>query len=647
MLSLPVHAVVGRLARLRWLLPFASTAALYLLADLLAQWLFQVRIVRIRMLADGGLLLAVSWLLFLASRRLWMFLAAQTLLVAALWIGNAAKIAMLGRPIMPDDVDSVAALVEILGPLGWAGVVLPLAAIAGLVFANLTWRGWRAKLGLGGLTAMALTLLALPGPIVRWMDGVFGNTIWDQRENYVWRGAGIHSLQETARELAHRRPAPEREDALAAAEQALARPWFASFAVPHQPRNIHVIVLESFWDPSLLAAAGYSEPPLDPSFVALWDQTGRSTALSPAFGGQTANAEFESLCGFPVHDFTVKFESGFDNDLPCLPRLLGRRGYRTVASHPNSPGFWNRQTAYRHAGFERFWSSKDFDLDDLNGPFLSDRSLYRQVAERLAAEADGRPTLSYVMTYYGHWAYDLSPQRPAVLTATSANPLVARYGSVMRHKSRELVEEIERIVAADPDAIVIAFGDHLPALGPSFGGYVESGLLADRFGRFTARQYGVSAATPLIVIDGRRGPLPLGPVPMFELPRLVMDLLGNDRPTLFDLSRAPGDRLYRPLPEATLVYDGDAVAEVCRAGSPTPECRRAADWLTRVELLERDLFEGEAHALDALRNPPLPTLPIPAQKPPTPLLAAELSLPAESAPPPHALHVAQRAATGD
>ena len=106
------------------------------------------------------------------------------------------------------------------------------------------------------------------------MDERFGNTTWDQRENYVWRGAALHSLQEIARELASHHPEPTRAEALAAATVRLAQPWFGNLAVPAKPRNIYVMVLESFWDPSLLTKAGYSEPPFDPRFEALWEQAG-------------------------------------------------------------------------------------------------------------------------------------------------------------------------------------------------------------------------------------------------------------------------------------------------------------------------------------------------------------------------------------
>ena len=154
------------------------------------------------------------------------------------------------------------------------------------------------------------------------------------------------------------------------------------------PRNVHMIVLESFWDAALLTGSGLSMDPLDPRFRELWRQAGNSHVLSPIFGGYTANAEFESLCGFPVTENHVFFESGLRNQAPCLPQILEEAGYRSIASHPNVAGFWNRVNAYRRIGFRTYWSDRDFVLDDLNGEFLSDSSLYRQTMAKIGSRAD-------------------------------------------------------------------------------------------------------------------------------------------------------------------------------------------------------------------------------------------------------------------
>jgi len=58
-----------------------------------------------------------------------------------------------------------------------------------------------------------------------------------------------------------------------------------------------------------LVSAGLSEDPLDPRFRALWQAAGNPHILSPVYGGYTANAEFEALCGFPVIADAVFFES--------------------------------------------------------------------------------------------------------------------------------------------------------------------------------------------------------------------------------------------------------------------------------------------------------------------------------------------------
>ena len=73
-----------------------------------------------------------------------------------------------------------------------------------------------------------------------------------------------------------------------------------------EPRNVHIVLLESFWDPALLKRANYNRDPLAPGFRRLWERADHSQALSPVFGGYTANAEFEILCGFPVVEDQVK-----------------------------------------------------------------------------------------------------------------------------------------------------------------------------------------------------------------------------------------------------------------------------------------------------------------------------------------------------
>jgi len=42
---------------------------------------------------------------------------------------------------------------------------------------------------------------------------------------------------------------------------------------------VHIVLLESFWDPALLKEAGYNRDPLAPAFRRLWKQTGFSHVM--------------------------------------------------------------------------------------------------------------------------------------------------------------------------------------------------------------------------------------------------------------------------------------------------------------------------------------------------------------------------------
>jgi phosphoglycerol transferase MdoB-like AlkP superfamily enzyme len=591
----------------RWRVPILTTGICYLIAYLVSAVVFGVVVEPLRAVPDFIALALIACLVFTATRRTWAFAAFMALLIGAFFVGSSAKIAFLGRPVMPDDVYSVVALVRIMGWLGWIVVALPLLVMAGLLLGNLQLRGRAAQKALAALIAIPLGLGAIGDPALRGADIAIGNHPWDQRENFTMRGPTLHMLQETLRAYATRKPAPSEDEVAAAidrlADQSDGRKAGANSApvVPikldqAKPRNVHVILLESFWDPTPLLPKDRTTPLLDPRFYALWDQTGRSTALSPTFSGGTANAEFEVLCGFPVDSWAVKFEQGF-NTVPCLPALLRDQGYRTVASHPNAPGFWNRTTAYRRLGFETFWSKGDFELDEMIVWMLSDKSLYRQIAAKLQAETEQRPVLNFIVTLYGHWTYDMVPERPAVVPIDPERTELGQFATAMHYKSIELMDEIERLRRDDPTALIIAFGDHLPNLGYNWGEYKNNGFFAGGWGDFPADMYARSRATPLIVIDGVKGPQRVGQMPLYLLNQLVVERLGIVQPNIGALVPPPEDLTVRPVPDTVIGFDAQQHPFLCKPAEAGGDCGRISTWLEDVKLVARDIFDGDGHAL--------------------------------------------------
>jgi hypothetical protein len=87
-------------------------------------------------------------------------------------------------------------------------------------------------------------------------------------------------------------------------------------------RSVHLIILESFFDPSLLSKIKFSKNPMHPSLMRHVGTT-PTLSLSPVFGGRSAQAEFEILCGTPAFadfsdiEFSV-FGGKINNSLPAI-----------------------------------------------------------------------------------------------------------------------------------------------------------------------------------------------------------------------------------------------------------------------------------------------------------------------------------------
>ena len=579
------------------LLPIFSTTLFYLLYYLISTFKFDVQIDASAIFYDFLLQLAVGFILFALSKRVWIFLVIQALVMGVLYVGNAVKISFFGGPIMPDDVYALRSLLLILEGWRFFAAAIPLAAIASLLLFNFTMRHWSAYLASVTAILLGITLIYKPMMVLDPLDKRMGYSVWDQRSNYLLRGATFYSLQEGARYFATADTPPDTDAALEAADRLLSvAPRPIADGQPFTPRNIHIVLLESFWDPNELKKARYKQNPLAPDFIKLWKSAGYTHALAPVFGGYTANSEFEVLCGFPVTKDTVKFERQLLNDAPCLPHILADKGYRTVISHPNVPVFWNRVNAYRNMGFQSYWSIQDFALDDMNREFLSDASLYRQVLEKISGSLDSKqPVLDYIVTYFGHWNYPLSDSRPNKVSSGSPIEEVSTYANTVYYKSRELMAFLEQLRRRDPDAIIVAFGDHLPFLGENFAAYVDSGVLPPNRSEFTPEMFKFYVSTPMLIIDGKNGPVKFGSLPLYQVPRLLLKLLNYNEPSIMDYAGPLPDMRIRPLPGLHFDLLAEGKVDICKEPPLTPACQKSARWLQDVSVVSNDLFIGRQY----------------------------------------------------
>jgi len=251
--------------------------------------------------------------------------------------------------------------------------------------------------------------------------------------------------------------------------------------------NVHLIVLESFLDPSLLRNARFSRNPAHPSFTALFGDKG-GLSISPVFGGATAQAEFEALCGVPA----MRELSGIEFDVftgaqtLCLPNILNQAGYHTIATNAFLPDFFNTTKAYEGIGFENIYYPREyepggetyFSVGDVTGEeFMYDGELFTQ---NLAFISDwlkknpGKPLLNYIMTIYGHTPhlinFDKRPRAVEILgMGTFPDDQLARAVNQYYYRTEAIAAYVRELMRIDPHSIIILVSDHLPSLtyGPN------------------------------------------------------------------------------------------------------------------------------------------------------------------------------------
>lgn len=245
-------------------------------------------------------------------------------------------------------------------------------------------------------------------------------------------------------------------------------------------KNVHIVVMESLLDPTLFRHAKFSPDPVHPDYRARIGDRG-SFSISPIYGGKTPQAEFEVLCGVPAFQELggVEFNSFSGSAAHCLPDTLTQTGYRTTVSNAYDPTFFNAVNAYQGLGFVEQFYPREFSPDpatylvagDTTGEiYMFDSVIFSQnldfVSDHLRRNP-GQPLLNYVLTMYGHSPHVLNKEkRPQLIKLIAAlhDPQLQRVANQFFYRSEAIAGYLEKLLAIDPESLIIIVSDHLPPL---------------------------------------------------------------------------------------------------------------------------------------------------------------------------------------
>jgi len=553
------------------------------------------------LLAHGALFWLLCLVPFPALSRPLLFIAAIQGVNAFSLAMHPLKIAALGSPVFYTDLNATVVLLHTLPLWITIGVALAFALVLALLLSSFRKRASSvvAVLGLAGVF-IAFAMYAAPLLYSAETELDAFRAASESVERVAMEGPLAFVVNDRTVLLSAQSRPPEAD----AIERIVEGPWRGWQA--QAGRNVHLVLFEGLWDVGAVAKVRPTRDPFDPRFRNAWESQGAPRVLTPVFGGGTANSEFEALCGLPAHETAVTFVSEMRKDMMCLPAMFAALGYSSIANHAHRADNWNRKSAYSLAGFSEYRAIGSFEMDDLDGDYLTDRSFFAQ--NRAALHGHRGPVFNYLVTLSTHWYYPRDQAtRPDVITIEPASgyDTYYRYVNSLRYSTAALMDWAEQVLAEDPNALIIVFGDHAPVISDHRD--VSASDARALIGDLEIRDAGFAAdsdatgvlvglsRTPLLVLGRTNGATIPTEMPLYEMPRLIADLLelGGSLPQLDMGLGLSGDLVVRRYVTHVLARRG-GVWKQC-PDTASWDCKLARESVVNWDKLRADVAYGAQH----------------------------------------------------
>ena len=230
--------------------------------------------------------------------------------------------------------------------------------------------------------------------------------------------------------------------------------------------TVIAVMNETFSDLSIYQNmhAGYQGPTY---FKSIDDCLSRGRLYVSAYGGGTANTEFEFLTGNSmaylgsgVYPYTTYDLTDTEN----LAAQFKSLGYYTTAMHPNHGTNWNRENVYKDFGFDQFLTINDFQNAETLRGMVSDKATYDKILELL--DTNSNPQFIFDVTMQNHSGYDtgLIPydKQMSLNIDGEFNSNVNEYVSLIQQSDEALKYFLNKLSKLDRKVVVVFWGDHQP-----------------------------------------------------------------------------------------------------------------------------------------------------------------------------------------
>lgn len=415
---------------------------------------------------------------------------------------NSKKLSILGEPLYPVDFYQITNIKSLIHMVG-GNLLIVLIIVLILFIALLVYAVKKLpKLKIGAKSRLAIfTLSSFIIYCYLFFSNNFINVLaanagvqivlWNQPHNYEYNGFVFGLLSNLQNDIME-----EPEGYSQEAIQEIVDKYTLKAQEINKERgknnsqvqpNIIYIMNETFWDPTTLETLTFSEDPMKELRDVMANYSS-GLLFSPAFGGNTANVEFEALTGLSIYNLipgSIPYQQAFDSksSIPTLVSMLEEKNYDTLAIHPYKKQFYKRTKVYSTMGFNNYIGEEDLpSIHRLsNDGYVSDQTVVDEILDKL--KNNDSPMFIHTVTMQNHLPIQEGKHGENSITVEGltgdAKIEMETYAEGIKQSSIAIKDLITALEEMDEPTVLIFFGDHLPSFSNDV--YEQAGINKDTF----------------------------------------------------------------------------------------------------------------------------------------------------------------------
>ncbi|HGG0585136.1 MULTISPECIES: LTA synthase family protein [Bacillus] len=539
-----------------------------------------------------------------------MVLTSCTLVI--LCIVNYLKLIFRGDPLYPSDFTQITHMQSVIPMVmdyfSWSYIFVIIVSIVACIVAGIYMRRYiqNVKIHLG-----IRALLVVGSIFVLYAYGNFANTfmnkvfqksgvdfvLWNQNENYASNGFILGFISNLDTTVMEKPKNYSKENMLQIAND-IKKQYSGNIGSQNKKEkpNIIFVMSESFWDPTKVTNLSFSEDPVPNLHHYIENFPGGQT-ISPTFGGNTANVEFEALTSYSMSLLkpgSIPYQQVITNkkEIPSIPTALKKEGYYTSAIHSFGRTFFKRDDVYKVLGFDKFNAEDTMENVDIDGDYISDLAMSKEIIAEL--EKQKQPTFIHAVTMQNHFPFTEGRFGENLIEISGLENEESKgeletYTEGLRRSDEALQYLIEQLDNFDRPTLLVFFGDHLPSLGTNKSFYKENGYITNEK---TPNERLAMAQTPLLMYANFDMPNDnLGLVSPIHFSNLIFDYAGLNKSLFYQFL----SELYKEIPvlrdELKVDKNGEVINDLTK---------KQKEMLEQYKMLQYDLLVGNQYSKDIL-----------------------------------------------